>query len=352
MAGTLKEHTLALMQRVGVTSRVAASGWRRRRLLILCYHGIARFDEHLWNPALYISANVFARRMELLRVNRCSVLALGDAVERLYRDDLPERAVALTFDDGYYDFGAAAHPVLKSQGLPSTVYLTTLRCEHNMPIVGLMLSYVLWQRRDRVLDGRGIPGLGDAAYRLNDEKERDRIVSGVNSALARLQYTKTAKDELVRSIAERLDVAFDDLLARRVLTLLNPSEVASLAGQGVDFQLHTHRHRSPNDGPLLVREIRDNRERIEAMTGRPAIHFCWPSGVYWREQLDTLSAEGVTTATTCDPALATRATHPLLLPRFVDTSMIDETTFTSWLNGPAAWMSHRSAAAMAAARSA
>src|SRR5262249_59933469 len=82
----------------------------------------------------------------------------------------------------------------------------------------------------------------------------------------------------------------------------------------------------------------------EAMTGRRPTHFCWPSGVYWPEQVATLEAEGVETGTTCDPGLATPSSRRLLLPRFIDTSLVDELTFRSWVDGPAAWMSYRTAA--------
>jgi peptidoglycan/xylan/chitin deacetylase (PgdA/CDA1 family) len=332
------------MQRAGVSSRVASSAWRRRRLLILCYHGIARFDEHLWNPGLYVSAAMFARRMELLRLEGCHVLPLAEAVDRLRRDDLPDRAVALTFDDGYVDFGEAAHPILNAHRFPATVYLPTLRVDHNKPIVALTLSYLLWQRQDRALEGRGLPGLEERTYSLAAAPDREAIVSRLMEAATRLGYSIPDKDELARQLAGRLSIDYDAFVARRMLTLLSPPEVTALAKASVDFQLHTHRHRSPNDPALLAREIQDNRERIEAMTGRPATHFCWPSGVYWREQLATLEAEGVETATTCDPGLATRTSPRLLLPRFVDTSFVDEMTFLSWVAGPAAWMSYRTAA--------
>src|SRR5581483_7054981 len=191
------------MQRLGITSRVASSGWRRRRLLILCYHGIARFDEHLWNPDLYISAGEFARRMELLRANRCAVLPLDEAVERMYRDDLPDRAVVLTFDDGYHDFAAAAWPVLKSYGFPATVYLPTLRVDHNMPIVGLMLSYVLSLRRDRIFDGRDIPG-ADAEHQLQLDTGREALAQRIIDAANAWGWQKDKKDQLARIVAERL----------------------------------------------------------------------------------------------------------------------------------------------------
>lgn len=348
MVGTLKEHALTFMRRVGVSARVASSQWRRRRLLILCYHGIARWDEHEWNPGLYVSARRFERRMELLQQHRCNVLPLEEAVERLQRNDLPDRAVVLTFDDGYYDFATTVYPVLRAHDFPATVYLTTLRCEHNLPIVRLLISYLLWLRREDALDGNGLPGLKAERYRLDSPAARASIIETLLTASRAAGYDRLANDGLARSIAGRLGFDYDRLAAMRMLTLLAPHEVTELSRQGVDFQLHTHRHRSPDDAALLTREIRDNRERIERMTGRAAVHFCWPSGVYWRRQLKTLEAEGVATATTCEPGMAHADVHPLLLPRFVDTNHVSENTFASWLNGTAALVSRRAPGTVAA----
>src|ERR1041384_7315495 len=143
MIHELKVSSLNVLKQLGVSDWVAQTAWRRSRLLIVCFHGISLGDEHVWSPGLYLSPEQFERRLALIRANECTVLPLGQALDGLYRGDLPERAVVLTFDDGYYDFMARAWPRLQAYGYAATVYLTTGRVEHNLPNVGLFASYAL-----------------------------------------------------------------------------------------------------------------------------------------------------------------------------------------------------------------
>jgi peptidoglycan/xylan/chitin deacetylase (PgdA/CDA1 family) len=343
----LRRGAMTLLQHAHIGAHVGKSGWRRKRLMVLCYHGVSRWDEHEWNPTLYISQVRFARRMEVLRRLRCNVLPLGEAIERLARDDLPERATVLTFDDGYFDFLTTAFPILKSYRYPSTVYLPTLRCEHNLPIASLLISYMLWHRRDAALDGADLPGLSDRSYPLASAQQRESLVRRLLVPRGAGHDSKT-NDNVARLVAERLRIPYEHFVAARLMTLLRPAEVSSLSSEGIDFELHTHRHESPAEPELFIRQIRINRERIAAMTGRRAEHFCWPSGLYRREHLPLLKAEGVLSATTCDRGLASRRDDPLLLPRFVDTSVVSEAEFVGWVEGVGAWMPHRRAASAAA----
>lgn len=332
MIQQIKTSSLGVLKQLGVSDWVAQSAWRRSRLLILCYHGVSLDDEHRWNPGLYVSASHLEQRLQLLRRNNCTVLPLGEAVDRLYRNDLPERAVALTFDDGYYDFMVRAWPLLQAYGYPATVYLTTSRVEHNLPNVGLFTSYALWRAHDRVLDGDGIHGLA-GRYPLATEEQRAAVVNIVRAGTpARPGVTK---DGIVEAIVRRLGLDYDGLLRSRILTLMRPEEVTRLAREGVDFQLHTHWHCTPEDVGEFMSGVLINRERIEAFTGKRPTHFCYPSGNYRLEYLSALHEHGVATATTCDPGMAARASHPLLLPRFIDTSAVSEIVFDGWLTGMA-----------------
>jgi len=338
MIRTLKQSSLTLSKQVGLSGWVAHSAWRRSRLLILCYHGVALEDEHLWEPELYVSAAHLAHRLALLHRAHCTVLPLGEAVERLYRNDLPERAVVLTFDDGYYDFMARAWPLLHAHGCPATVYLTTARVDHNFPIVNLFASYALWKARDRVLRGDGIPGLA-GEYPLRSAGARHRVVRELNGAIG--QMNAGPKDLIVRQLVQRLGLDYDALIASRVLTLMRPDEVARLSGAGLDVQLHTHLHRTPENPDVFVRDVLENRDRIEAITGARATHLCYPSGVYRAAYLPALRREGIVSATTCDPGMVARTADPLLLPRFVDTSRVSDIEFEGWVTGIASCLPRR-----------
>lgn len=336
MLSPLKRSAFAVSERTGFSTRVGQSSWRRQRLLILCYHGISLRDEHEWDPLLHISPATFARRMALIESHRCHVLPLGEAIERLYAGELPDRSVVLTFDDGFYDFIAGADPVLKAYGYPATVYLTTQRCEHNFPIVRLFASYVLWTNRHRVLAGHDLPGLGDEQYPLATPEQRGLVLSRLEAGMP--SWRPAAKDDVMRELARRVGVDYDAFRADRLLTLMNPNEVTALAATGVDFQLHTHRHRTPEDPEVFANEVALNRERLERMTGKTPTHFCYPSGRYRAAYLPTLRDAGVTSATTCNHGLADASAEPLLLPRFLDNERVSDEEFQAWLTGPAAWL--------------
>ena len=88
---------------------------------------------------------------------------------------------------------------------------------------------------------------------------------------------------------EILGIDYSAIAAKRILQLMNAREVAEVAKDGVDVQLHSHRHRTPEDEVLFRREIKENRDRIRSLTGTEASHFCYPSGVYRQEFLEWLN---------------------------------------------------------------
>src|SRR6185437_2846413 len=142
-----KRAVLAVAKGTGAYAISAKSGRRNSRLLVLGYHGVSLADEHEWHPALFLSPDTFRGRLESLKRTRCTILPLQEALDRLYRGDLPERAVALTFDDGTYDFRQIVWPMLKEYGYPATLYWTTYWVTIGRPVVPVIWNYLLWKKR-------------------------------------------------------------------------------------------------------------------------------------------------------------------------------------------------------------
>lgn len=341
MLRTAQRASLQVLKAGGLFRVVRDSAWRRRRLLILCYHGTALADEYLWRPGLFMPAQQFEQRLESIKRGGYHVLPLAEALRRLRAHDLPAGSVALTFDDGTYDFYKQAYPLLKKYGFPVTVYQTTYYSDRQIPIFNLVCSYLLWKRRGEVLDRGSELGL-QPPMDLRSAVSRQEIVVKL---LARTQnLSGTEKDEFARGLAALLDVDYSALVAQRILHLMTASEIRDLAQDGVDFQLHTHRHRTPKDRDLFEKEIRENRERLREITGKAAEHFCYPSGVYEPQFLPWLGEQQVLSATTCDISLASSRHHPLLLPRFIDTPGRSQIEYESWLSGVGHMLSRKRAA--------
>jgi peptidoglycan/xylan/chitin deacetylase (PgdA/CDA1 family) len=340
LSTVIKRATLSAARSLGLFEIVGKSEWRRQRLAILCYHGISLLDEHEWDTKLFHSPAQFRGRMELLRAGGYHVLPLEEGLSRLAQGTLPDRSVAITFDDGLYDFAAVAVPILQEFGFPATIYVSTYYAEHPWPVFPPWCRYILWQARDRTLDLAAVVGTG-SRIPLGGSGPREHAFHVINEHCNKLGMDGAAREQLAKHLESHLGVDAAPLRARRILHLMTPSEIATISRAGFDVQLHTHRHRTPRELALFDDEIRHNRTLLEQWAGAPANHFAYPSGVHRPEYLGRLSALGVKSAVTSESGLSTASSNPLLLPRVIDQQSLDNAEFEAWLCGIRAMLPSR-----------
>src|SRR5262245_8238520 len=106
-----------------VISTVPIPRIKRRQkgvLQILVYHRVNNdFDQFF--PAMPIE--LFEQQMNYLCATY-TIFPLREAVERLRTNDIPENAVAITFDDGYKDNFTNAFSILQRLRIPATIFLS------------------------------------------------------------------------------------------------------------------------------------------------------------------------------------------------------------------------------------
>jgi peptidoglycan/xylan/chitin deacetylase (PgdA/CDA1 family) len=328
---------------LGVNAALNRSRWRHDRLLILCYHGFALRDEHDWDPELYVSPNHFRRRLQYLRDHRFNVLRLGDAVRRLQAGELPERSLVLTVDDGLYDFAAVAYPLLQEFACPATVYVATYYVEHPTPVFDVMASYLLWQGAKRGKSEIRLGLLGTSHQPIHNPMTRLATLAILKGRAEEKGFGGAEKETLLAELAEGLGIDYQALLASRILSLMRLPELRALDPALADIQLHSHRHRTPEDQYLFMRELEDNRASLMKAGRRreDLVHFCYPSGIHRTSFLPWLKAAGIRSATTTEPGLACRRNDPLLLPRVVDTALTGAGEFAAAASGFRSFLSRK-----------
>jgi peptidoglycan/xylan/chitin deacetylase (PgdA/CDA1 family) len=325
---------------------IARSKWRRQRLLILCYHGIAMGQEHGSHPEMFMPVEMFARRMEILAQSGATVLGLGEALRLLQQGKLPPKSVAITFDDGWADFRVQALPILQKHGFPATVYLTTYYCYFHRPIFRYALAFMMWKLRSQSVENVAFDWLPRELH-FHTEAGRSELVWKIDRYAKERELTGKQKDELAAAFAEAIGFDYVAFCRSRMFQLMTPEEVTDVARAGVDFQLHTHRHRTPLEHDRFIDEIKENRRFIEEMTGADdRVHFCYPSGAVRDEWFPWLQEAGVRSATSCFNGLATRKGNPYMLPRLLDQYALVEDEFASWVTGLAVFLPRRKEVAL------
>jgi len=246
------------------------------------------------------------------------VLGLDQAIHLMVEKKLPRYSTVITIDDGWYSIKACAHGMLKEKSYPYTIYHTSYYSMKGTPIFNLVVPYMFWKtKKDRFNMaelGISISGI----VRFSDLASLKQAIQQI------IEYGHSKLDNpgrcaLVKRLGECLGVDYTEIEKSRILTLLAKEDIKKLSADGVDFQLHGHRHRWPLEKQAALRELSENETFLKPLTGKTSRHFCYPSGIWSYEQLPYLVEAGIKSATISLGGVNYHGTTPLhLLRRIVD----------------------------------
>lgn len=176
--------------------------WRGRSYRILTYH---RVCDHRPGDRLCVRTGEFAAQLDFLIARGFEVRPLPELVMAA---SWPERAVAITFDDGYADNVLQAFPELEKRRLPFTIYITSRWIDQPGPVPGCRNPQ---GERDRALTADEIRGMVASGLCTIGSHTCSHV------RLGRLDET-AARRELIES-----KTALETLLGNPVMQLAYPA---------------------------------------------------------------------------------------------------------------------------------
>ena len=98
---------------------------RKRRSIILCYHGVGQSSTRTDPGFLRVQPDRFRTQLRLLLDAGFEFVSVARFAERAGGKRPQSGLVALSFDDGMDDNHSTVLPILREYGLPATVYVVT-----------------------------------------------------------------------------------------------------------------------------------------------------------------------------------------------------------------------------------
>jgi peptidoglycan/xylan/chitin deacetylase (PgdA/CDA1 family) len=240
-----------------------------------------------------------------------NVIALDEAVQLWKSGQLPARAAAITFDDGYADNLLHAAPVLRRHGVSATFFIATAYLNGGR-MWNDTVAETLRRCKQPELD---LEDLGLGRHVLADWSARR---ASLPVLLGRLKYLAPVQREaLAETIARRAQVR--DLPGD---LMLSTTQLRTLHNAGMLIGAHTVTHpilaAIDDDGART--EIVDSRQRLEALLQAPVSLFAYPNGKpetdYRQVHADMVREAGFSAAVTTAAGAAGAQSDAFQLPRF------------------------------------
>jgi peptidoglycan/xylan/chitin deacetylase (PgdA/CDA1 family) len=277
------------------------------RLAILIYHRV-RNDADFLTPYDMV-ADQFDWQMELLQ-RYFNVISLHECIDRLKNGELPDRAVCITFDDGYSDQSDVALPILQKYGHKAAFFVPTGYinggCMWNDVVIETIRNF-----KEDTID---LTDIQMGVYPVGNVSDKRETIAKLLAITKRYHPEKRGEVlSFLQGVIE-IDVARD--------LMMGADKIRILADAGMEIGSHTRTH------PILTSldvdearsEIVESKHALEKIINRPVRYFAYPNGKpyedYMPEHVDIVRNAGFEAALSTAKGVVTASSDMFQLPRF------------------------------------
>lgn len=269
-----------------------------------------------------------------------NIIKLSDWIQlKLDGKELPARACAITFDDGWADNFEFAFPILKEANVPATIFLVSGMIGTNDVFWPERLAHIVTVVSSDYPQYWSHPELEwlqkhSTNYHFSETPPTQEELSEL------IANAKNYSDQEIHNKLDQIENTLQLKPENHSPSLLNWQQLDEMVGSGlVEAGSHTCHHvRLNKDTPikLLENEIVNSREEIEKHLGQKVKTFCFPNGDFCPEAL-TIIKQNYKGAVTTQSGWNTADTDNHLLRRIGIHQDVaeDRTSFLARISG---WM--------------
>jgi peptidoglycan/xylan/chitin deacetylase (PgdA/CDA1 family) len=196
---------------------------------------------------------------------------------------VPDRAVWITFDDGWKENIDNIIPVMVEHNIPVTFFISTDPVENG----GVFWwSYVTKYGKKYL--------------------KTDKTIKKMR------QIRENQREELIKQLADR----FSTRMIREAMTIEDVKEIAKLSQVAVGCHTAHHVMMPQCTDEELDYEIRSSKEKLESWIGKQVSYFSYPEGHYDLRVKEAVKKYGFDLAATTDNSFINDKDDLFLLPRF------------------------------------
>ncbi len=309
----------------------------RRKLspppLVLLYHRIA--EPEIDPFGLAVSPKNFRTQLDVLRTH-ADVLPFAELIARCKRGELPARAVALTFDDGYVDNLGNAKSILEAAGIPALIYVATgfLGAQHEFwwDALETLLLYpgtfptkldlnVNEMRHTWSLENAAIYSESDfekfRGWRASEPPPTRRHALFLEIYALLRPQPHALQQAALAQIREQLSAHRAPKDERRCVSESELHELAASNHIAIGVHTVTHRWLSAAGREEQMHELRESKSALEKLLARPIRDFSYPYGNYTAETPEIAAALCFQTAVTTEERALQNGEDFFQIPRVV-----------------------------------
>lgn len=299
-----------------------------RHFTILMFHRVVdqvTYDKSVNNPMM-VTIDEFKAICTYVK-RYCNIIGLDDSLPHFQKKiPFPLRTTAFTFDDGYLDVYENAFPLMRSRGIPSTIFLPT-------DFIGNPQQWLWWDEIDWAFMHGHQALILSTVSKVTGLKDRiEQVLSGDFLAQKDALTTFIRNDlyavteEQRRAIAHA--IAQKRLEQRKSAILMNWEQIKKLtASRLVATGSHTASHCFFDSitAVEIEKEIRRSFESIRDHTSSRCEAFCYPSGKHNQLSVKSVRDFGCTLAVSTRPIKNSHLSDSMLLGRIDGKHLVPNT---------------------------